>query len=420
MTPLMLTLLLAANVEIKSAVARQLEAVSPRVRKQFPLGKLKYFVPLDYLDQKTLLGYSDNGAYTMNMDTARIDLRVGWPVEAKVFQVVLSPDKQTLFVGTTGVKEEQVVKDGKTSTIYHQLGGISAYAVESGKKLPLFEGREPTSVFEIAVSPDGRWLVWGERIKILDLTQPWLRTILFDLKSNEFLEIAKCDGSYSFSPDSKELFASFFERQLRSGELSSWSLPTREKTLVEIDMEVLFDATQVSADGKWTLCSRRKLKEPREPIEVELRRRDGSDIAWKTMLHSDDKAAYSMFDPKCRYLSVVNNELGCRFIDLQTLKEAGGFALPKEATIWYPHFSPDGRRFAVMTYDMTNQNARNADPTTAAKAVVWLADMSKPSTPERIVLPASRATQFVWTSDGKSIVVRGSDRMFVLDATPSN
>ena len=150
-----LLVLLLMNGDVEAPPAKTLEPVSRRLRRTFPLGAAKSFNPIAFLDDGTLLGSNDAGAWTINVDDGRLDRRVLFEQGASILRVVLSADQRTLFIARAGKREEKLVKDGVSSTIYRELGGLSAYDVATGRKLPIFNGREPTSVTDLVASPDG-------------------------------------------------------------------------------------------------------------------------------------------------------------------------------------------------------------------------------------------------------------------------
>jgi dipeptidyl aminopeptidase/acylaminoacyl peptidase len=139
-------------------------------------------------------------------------------------------------------------------------------------------------------------------------------------------------------------------------------------------------------------------------------------VVWSTTM-SKENLSTAVFDPTNRYLALVDNDKGFRLLELATLKEIKAFDLPKDATLWNPQFSPDGKRFSVVAQDLTNSNHRSLDPNNFEQGEVWLADVTRPNQPERVVLPPNAASQSIWTPDGKSLVVRALGVLYVIDAT---
>jgi WD40 repeat protein len=404
-----------ASLEIKPTPKKKLEPITARLRKTIPLGKNKFFVPLGFADDgKTLLGYTEQGGAVVDVGMGRLDLRIPWPDEPKVLRVVLSADKRTMFVGRTGSRSEQLVKGGKTTTISHATGRLDAYDAATGRKLSTFEKRTPSSVFDIAVSADGRWLAFNERRgTIADVTNiPW-QVVLWNLETNRSVDIGSYYGELVFSPDSKQLFFSTINKVPRTNcELLTWDLSTLNNSIAVERAPGILLTPAFSSDGRWYAI--RPFDDQRH--RVELRRRSDHRIVWRT---TQKAKAYNFaeFDPKGRFLMLCDEEQRVRYLDLDTLKESKGFDLPPQSPLRHQQFSPDGTKVALLTHDLSNVNPRSMDPNSFDQPILWLVDLARPSEPERVVLPPNRSWQFVWTPDSKSVVVRALDCLWVLDAT---
>jgi Tol biopolymer transport system component len=329
----------------------------------------------------------------------------------------LSADKKTMFVGRTGMRSEQLVKDGKTTTVHHATGRLDAYAVQTGEKLPHFNGRAPSSVFDMAVSADGRWLAFNERRgPITDVTNiPW-QLVLWNLETNRSIDLGSYYGEPVFSPDSKQLFFSTINKVPQTNcELLMWDLSTLNKSLAVERAPGVFLTPDFSLDGRW-YALRRRGSAVGQPHEVELRRRDDNRIIWRT---TQKAKAYNfaVFDPKSRFLILSDETDGVRYLDLATLKESKGFDLPVKSSLQHQQFSPDGSKLALLTHDLSNGNPRSADPNSFEQPILWIVDLARPTQPERVVLPPNRSWQFLWTPDGRSLVVPAIGVLYVLDAT---
>lgn len=408
-----------ASFEIKPTPKKKLEPITTRIRKTIPLGRNKYFIGLAFEDNgKNLIGSTDQGCAVMDLEHSRIDLRFPWAPDPTVTVTMLSADKQTLFVGRAGMRAEQVVNGGKTTSIYHQTGRLDAFSVSTCKKLSVFEGRESSSIFGAAVSPDGRWLAFNERTKFTDVTAISFSIVLWDLKSNTSIQLGRYSslGSMSFSPDSKRLIATIFGVKGAKSQLLSWDVPNPTPTVLAADAETLDWGPSLSSDGKWMLL-RRYLKDPKLPIELELRRRSDNQSVWKKKQSPDGVSSFSIIDPENRVLAFGETGKDCRLLDLETLNETKAFEFAPKAALWTPQFSPDGTKLAINSQDISSSNPRSTDPDSFEQPLLWLLDLSRPTMPERVVLPSNRSWRFRWTPDGKSIVVEGLERHLVLDAT---
>jgi WD40 repeat protein len=401
------------TIEIKPAVAKKLAPVTDRLRNTFVLKKRYTYVPLEFLDERTLLCWSEDGASTLDVESGRREMRVPLNVEPKVFRVVLSSDKKTLFVARTGSRSKQVVEGGKTRTIYPQTGAIEAYSVSTRKRLPQFDGRDPTSVFEIVQSPDGRWLAFGEREAVTNQSGDFFRTTLWDLANGRSFELARREGSYTFTPDSRGLYGTFVGNRGAKAQLQFWSLPGRESTTLEMPGTIVFREPAVSSDGKW-LLRRWQVREAKKPLELELIERANNRLVWKTTL-AGGSTGRAEFDPQSKFLATIDGP-ECKVLDLATFKYTGKLDLPKSASVGLFSFSPDGRRCAFISQDFTKVNVRAVDPDSFEQPILWLFDVATPQSAEQLVLPPNRTLELRWTPDGKSLVIRAIDRFFVIDA----
>jgi WD40 repeat protein len=403
------------SVEIKAPAARTLEPITTRLLETVPLGRNKFFVPIDFADDKTLLGYTDQGGAAVDIDAGRLDVRIPWPSEPRVFRVVLSADRKTMFVGRIGTRSEQLVEEGKTKTVSHPIGRLDAYDVSTARKLTTFDGRERSTVYDVKASPDGRWLASCERRGLIHAASiPW-KLMLWDLESNRSKELAAIDGDVVFTPDSKQLYCTEFNNRTRVSTLHRWHIDSLKHTVVETAKEAAFYLPTFSDDGRWTVFMRRPFDQAK-PVELELRDRVEDKVMAKTTLGSGG-LDYAVFDPKNRSLAVVDGGTGVRLLDLKTMKSENAFGIPKKATAWFPQFSPDGTRFSIVTFDMSDTNPRSSDPSSTVQPILWLLDLNRPTKPERAVLPPFRASRSNWTPDGKRVVVTAADRLWILDAT---
>jgi len=406
-------------IEIKAAINRKREPVTTRLTKSAPLGRNKYFVPLDFdAAGKQLWGWTDRGAAVLDMEHGRIDLKIEWPSEPRVLRAEMSADRKTLFVGRVGIRPEQVIKDGKTTSVYHQTGRLDAYDVNSGKKLPMFDGREPTSIFTIAPSPDGRWLAVNERRKIADPTGNPFRTVLWDLAANRSIDVGTTRVELAFSPDSSMLIANDFNTTTKESVLLQWTVPDPQPKTIATGKDVMIYTPGFSRDGRWMVL-RRSLLDRAKPMELEVWDRKANRINGKTT-QDPESLSHAVFDPKSRYLVLVDAATGVRILDLATSSMAKAFEVPKKSTIWEPHFSPDGTRFGLIANDLRNSSVSSTDSDSFEQAVLYLVDLSRPTQPERAVLSPGPSSQFVWSPDGRFIVARSLGCMLILDATNVN
>ena len=406
-------------IEIKPAIQRRLEPITQRLRKSVPLGRNQFFVPLDFDPSgKFLWGYTDRSAAALDLERGRIDAKIEWPAEPRVLRVELSADKRELFVGRAGMKPEQVVSDGKTKTVHRQTGRLDAYDLKTGRKLPTFDGREPGSIFNIAASSDGKWLAFNERRKIAETSETSFRTVLWDLASNRSVEVGSTHVDLVISPDSSQLFANDFNTATKESTLFRWTIPNPKSTTIATAKDAVLYTPEFSRDGRWMVLRRSPLGR-KTPMELELWDRTQNRVV-ATATQDAENLSHAVFDPKGRWLVLVDAATGVRLLDLTNNSLNKAFDLPRKSTIWTPSFSPDGSRLALIANDFTNANIKSSDADAFDQPTLWLVDMSRPTQPERAVLPPGPSSQFVWSPDGTTIVARGMGRMLILNATNVN
>jgi hypothetical protein len=200
------------------------------------------------------------------------------------------------------------------------------------------------------------------------------------------------------------------------GELVRFSLPGGEKKVIAEEANAVVSPSEFSADNHWMTVHRVDLSPRAGGRTIELRRRQDHKVEWRATV-KNDSLNWSVFDPFSRLMVLVDRAGVVYLFDLQARKQVKAFNLPKNSIPWYPQFSPGGNRFAMISEDDDAIHVRGDDPNSYPQSILWLLDLSKPTQPERVVLPRNRAIRFLWTPDGKSLVVPAFGVLYVLDAT---
>jgi len=407
-----------ATVNVVQAPEWKRQLVSSRLIKTLPIEGANYFTPIAFArDGRTLLGYSERGGASLDIEGGRFSINVPWPSEPRAYQVKLSPKQSTYYVARMGTRTEQVVKDGITTPYHHQIGGLEAYDVATGAKLQLFEGREPSSVYGVSVSPDENWLGFCEvgSGSAGPNDAAW-RTVLLDLRSNRETIVESCFSIPIFTPEMSHVFLADYNRSKGSSTLYRLDFPELNSTILEAEDNTAIVSPDISSDGRWMIRRRQPLDDS-QPMEVELWNRASEQVVWKAK-HSINSVTYAIFSPDSRRVALVDCGSGVRFFDLETQAETMAFA-PPTATVelWDPKFSPDGTKFALIASGLNNDSPRSTDPEDYDQPALWLADMTDPTNPEQVTLPPGRAWLFVWTPDGKAVAIRSTAGYWIVNCS---
>ena len=227
------------------------------------------------------------------------------------------------------------------------------------------------SGFRPAISPDGKWLVYGTReaaqtgLRIRDLTTGDERWLAYPVQRDELESRAPLDilPGYSFMPDSKAIVVSY------GGEI--WRVPTDGGTATKI------------------------------PFEAPVKRDIGPEV--KFSYRVDTSATLNARQIRNPVTSPDGKWLAFTAFDRLYLKEmpSGTPRRISNADVgeYHPVWSPDGKSVAFVSWDDT------------AGGHIWKASVDGRTPPTRLSSVAALYYNLAWSPDGQRIVAtRGAAR----------
>jgi len=335
---------------------------------QITMGNGNLYVSPEWTpDGKYIIGSRSTGLggsaklFAQHVDTRAPMMLSNIPAAHKTIGGAWSPDGNTLWYAARA----------GDWTYNAQLPQYQIYSYNRATATPTMQSNRYGSAFRPAVSPDGKWLVYGSRertdtgLRVRNIESGDEDWLAYPVQRDDQESRAPLDvlPGYSFTPDSKFVVASYGGEiwRIPMDKSAATKIPFEAEVKTEIGPEVKFDyrvdtTTMVSA------------KQIRHPVVSP----DGKSLAFTAF---DRLYIKSMPDGTPRRLSSA---------------EVGEF---------HPQWSPDGKWLAYVSWNDGNGGHIMKVATTGS------------SQPVQLTQSAALYTNVAWSTDGKRVVAsRGAAR----------
>lgn len=333
---------------------------------------------------------------------------------------VVSPDWKTLY---TLPKEKRKVttleKDGERSYRWEVEGSPRAWDMSTGELRATYQHSPPRGVYWIALSPNGSTLFSAEHLPGESEGAPQRVASLWDVRTGQSrpLDVA---GSSSFSPDSKQLALTTYDDKLRTFELKLFDVATgKEEASASPAEKGASISARFSPDGKLLVGQVRAAKGGRHWLTFW----NAANLQEVGSIEGDPSDSFGQmtFSPNGGTLAIGNyqgSQSKLFLIDVAARRLKSTIVLGKKGFVRKPAFSPDGRRIAVISQEMTvlvpfpEPRAEES-----AQARVHLIDAATGEVRETLVLPQGFPTSACFSPDGKTLATTGQGEVLLWDMT---